>query len=404
MHREAASIADGQARTWLTTWLELHDFEVRVDPIGNVFGLRTFVPGAPSVLVGSHLDSQPHAGRFDGAYGVLAAAHAADHVSRLVAAGDLTARFNVAVVDWFNEEGSRFSPSMMGSSVFTGKLSVEDAHETRDASGSSVAESLEAIGFLGTDRSPEVCSYAEIHVEQGKEMAEDGITIGVVESNWAAVKFSVVVTGEQAHTGSTRMHDRRDALYGASLFVARLRQLADEFAAGELHTSVGKLTVTPNSPVVVASRVDLLADVRSLDEELLQVAMARIEEIVAEIEDEANVEFELHESHRWGVQSYPATGVELSEDILGSSPYSFARTVTLAGHDSTNMKDVVPTVMLFVPSEGGISHNEQEYTKDADLIAGVDAIARVTARLVAGDLVDGSAEPFVSPLNDKATQ
>lgn len=382
--RQAGTTSDGQARTWFTTWLRMHHFDVSVDAIGNIYGLATFVPGAPYVLLGSHLDSQPTAGAYDGAYGVLAAAHAAHRLAAAVDAGELDPTFNVAVVDWFNEEGSRFSPSMMGSSVFTGKMDLATALVTRDTAGVSVGEALDTIGYRGSDSPPTIASYLEIHVEQGKEMAANGTTIGLVESNWAARKFSVSVLGDQAHTGSCPMEDRHDALLGAGLFVARLRALADEFPAGLLHTSVGQLTVTPNSPVVVASRVDLLADIRSADEETLAAANQRVQAIIAGIEQEAKVEIVLTETHHWGVQRYQEAGLQLCERVLSGTGLTHARTVTLAGHDSTNLKDVVPSIMLFVPSEGGISHNTREYTTDEDLMAGAEALEQILREAVAG--------------------
>lgn len=389
--REAATIADGQARVWLTAWLQLNGFDVQIDPIGNLFGLATLVPGAPYVLLGSHLDSQPTAGRFDGAYGVLAAAHAARGVLASATSGRFAPRFNLAIVDWFNEEGSRFAPSMMGSSVFTGKLPLETALAVVDHRGVAVAEALTSIGQLGTATAPDVVAYAEIHVEQGRGLAETGVTIGIVESNWAARKFSVLITGEQAHTGATRMSDRRDALFGASLFVVALRELADEFEVGDLHTSVGRLDVRPNSPVVVPREVLLLADIRSAHATVLERADARLAEIVSEIERHSRTSITIAETHAWPVQPYQAEGVQLAERVLAQTPYSHVRTVTLAGHDSTNLKDVVPTVMLFVPSEGGIAHSELERTKDSDLLAGVDALTAVAAELASGALTSTGA-------------
>jgi N-carbamoyl-L-amino-acid hydrolase len=393
--REAATISDGQARTWLTTWMRMNGFDVRVDPIGNIYGMRTFVPGAPYILLGSHLDSQPTAGAFDGAYGVLAAAHAAQRVAAAIEAQETIPAFNLAVVDWFNEEGSRFAPSMMGSSVFTGKMTLADAHAIQDASGITVLQALETIGFKGQDTPPTIAAYLEIHVEQGKDLAASGTAIGLVESNWAARKFSLTVLGDQAHTGSCPMEDRKDALLGASLFVAKLRALADEFPRGQLHTSVGQLSVQPNSPVVVASRVDLLADIRSADEDTLAKANERVQQIVVEVAQLAHVQMQLHETHQWGIQRYQEAGIALCERVLSETGLSYRRTVTLAGHDSTNMKDVVPTVMLFVPSENGVSHNEREYTKDADLVAGVEALERILFEVTAGRAQEiiGNFEP-----------
>ena len=392
VHRLAGTAEDGHLRAWFRNWLELRDFTVAVDAVGNMFGLIEWNPGAPYVLVGSHLDSQPMAGRFDGAYGVLAAAHAAVRVRQDVAATGQTPPFNIAVVNWFNEEGARFQPSMMGSSVFTGKLSAEHVLAITDPDGVSVKQALTALGYRGTDAAPKTVAYAEIHIEQGRHLEENGVTIGLVDATWAAHKYSAVVRGEQSHTGSTVMADRRDALVGASRLIVALRDLADTFADSALHTSVGQLFALPNSPVVVASEVRMVLDLRSADAELLAEADARLHDLVAAIEKRDGVHIELTQAHFWGVQSYQAEGVDLARAVAGELGLSSQTMMTIAGHDSTNLKDVVPTVMLFVPSVDGISHNEGELTHDDDARAGVDMLTEVLARMCRGALQDAALQ------------
>lgn len=384
--RQAASVPDGEQRHWLTGLLETHGFTVTFDHAGNQWGLFEAVPGAPFVVAGSHMDSQPTAGRYDGAYGVLAAAHAA---IRLKAAwsepGSKAPKYNIAVVNWFNEEGSRFKPSMMGSSVYTGKLALDTALSTTDAAGISVRDALDALGCRGDFAGPKAVFCAEIHIEQGRSMERDGITIGLVSSNWAANKYEFVVHGEQAHTGSTVIEDRKDALLGASMLVVAARELANRFP-GVLHTSVGQLNVYPNSPVVVPSRVSLLLDLRSADETVLAEADTLLHGRIADIEALANISIEQHQSHSWPVTPYQPEGVELAAKVAADLGLSNKEVMTLAGHDSTNMKDLVPTVMLFVPSVDGISHNEHEYTNDEDIVAGLAMLTEVLQRLCAGAL------------------
>ncbi|WP_332760623.1 M20 family metallo-hydrolase [Pseudarthrobacter sp.] len=396
--RQAASVPDGEQRRWLAGLLESRGFTVRFDRAGNQWGLYEAVPGAPYVVLGSHMDSQPTAGRYDGAYGVLAAAHAAFRlVEKWVSAGpDSQPRFNIAVVNWFNEEGSRFKPSMMGSSVYTGKLDLETAMAITDAGGVSVRDALDAIGCRGDYEGPEAAFCAEIHIEQGRSMEREGVTIGLVHSNWAANKYEFVVHGEQAHTGSTVIADRKDALLGASMMVVAARELADKFP-GVLHTSVGQLTVYPNSPVVVPSRVSLLLDLRSADEVVLSEADALLHQRIMEIETLASVTVERNHSHSWPVSPYQPEGVELAAKVAADLGLSNKTVMTLAGHDSTNMKDIVPTVMLFVPSVDGISHNEHEYTTDEDIVAGLTMLTEVASRLCSGDLEPVSTEGNRTP-------
>ncbi|MGO2942109.1 MAG: M20 family metallo-hydrolase [Brevibacterium aurantiacum] len=384
--RQAASAADGEQRKWFAELLEKHGFSVHRDAIGNQFGLLELVPGAPYVLTGSHMDSQPTAGRFDGAYGVMSSAHACFAVADELRADPPKAKYNLAVINWFNEEGSRFKPSMMGSNVFTGKAELEAALATTDPQGVTVAEALDAIGERGDFTAPEIAAYAEIHVQQGRSMEEDGVTIGLVNATWAAHKYEFRVTGEQAHSGSTLMSDRRDALLGAARLVVAARDLVDDFDAGALHTACGELNVYPNSPVVVASEVGVLLDLRSPSAEVIAAAHDSLMSTVARVREEVGVDIEIVAEHSWDQNPYSEDGVELARSAAEDLGLTSARVMTVAGHDSTNMKDTVPTVMLFVPSVGGVSHSLQEFTKDEDLVSGLHHLTEVVRRLAAGAL------------------
>lgn len=383
VERQAATPEDGASRAWLRRWLSQRGFRVGNDRIGNMFGLYEFRPGAPYVLAGSHLDSQPRGGRYDGAYGVLAAAHAADRVRRRYA-GAAAPRFNVGVVNWFNEEGSRFAHSMMGSGVFSGKLALADALAYTDRQGITVERALRDLDELGNADIVDpagLAAFTEIHIEQGPVLDKEGIDIGLVSSTWAANKYDIVVHGAQAHTGATPMADRKDALYGAALIVVALRELADRFGE-ELHTSCGRLDVTPNSPVVVPAEVHLHLDLRSSAQTLLDQADTALRQRLAEIEVQADVRIERRVADRWQEAPYPDPGIELARDVAGELGFSSRVIRTRAGHDSTNLKGLVPTIMLFVPSVDGISHNELEYTHDRDLVHGVDLLTGVLDRLV----------------------
>lgn len=383
--RQAAGEADVAQRRWFAGLLAEHGLRVEYDRIGNQFGLLELVPGAPYVVVGSHMDSQPTAGKYDGAYGVLAAAHAAFRLADEWAGSAVGPRYNVAVVNWFNEEGSRFAPSMMGSSVFTGALPLQTALAVTDRAGVSVADALAPTGFLGDGDGPTAVCCAEIHIEQGRLLENAGSDIGLVTASWAASKYVVTVEGDQAHSGATVMEDRRDALYGAALLVVFARELADRFR-GILHTAVGQLDVYPNSPVVVASQVRLLLDLRCADESVLAEANRLLRDRLAEVERVAKVVIRQTLSHEWGINPYQPGGVELARSAAGRLGYSHREILTVAGHDSINMKEIVPTVMLFVPSVDGVSHNEREYTLDDNLVAGLDVLTDVVRRLANGEL------------------
>ncbi|NDO78052.1 hydantoinase/carbamoylase family amidase [Kocuria indica] len=383
VERQAATTADGLNRQWFAGWLTARGATVHYDAIGNQFGLFELRPGAPYVMVGSHLDSQPRAGRFDGAYGVLAGASVCAELYRAASSGETELTYNLCVVNWFNEEGCRFKPSMMGSLVHTGKLELDAALAITDVSGVSVWDALDALGQRGTDELPEAAAYVEIHIEQGKSMEENGHMIGLVHATWGARKYEFQVLGEQSHTGATLIKDRKDALLGASLLIAAARRVALEFG---VVTSCGELLIEPNSPVAVAREARLLIDLRSPDAETLDAADAAFGESVTRAASDANVEIRTLNRHAWDVKEYAPEGVALAERVVRELGLPYTRIMTLAGHDSTNVKDVLPTIMLFIPSHKGITHNEYEFTSDQDMLAGLDMLTATLTRVAQGEL------------------
>lgn len=381
VERLAGSQEHAQLREWLVDRFTAHGFSAHFDAIGNLFGLAELTPGAPYVLFGSHTDSQPLAGRFDGAYGVLAALHAASHVVADHRRDGTAPTYNIAIVDWFNEEGARFKPSMMGSGVFTGKLVLADALATRDRSGVTVSAALEATEMHGDFTPPPLAAYGEIHIEQGRSMDAAGATIGAVDATWSAYKYEIIVHGEQGHTGSARMSDRRDALLGAAHLVTAVHDLIDHFDVDALHTSVGEFTVAPNSPVTIAREVRLLADLRAESTVLLDEAFALLQARITEIEQHTRTGIEVVSRSIWQSGPFLQGGIRLIERAAAARDLTHRRVKTLAGHDATNMKDTTPTLLVFIPSVEGISHNEREYSTDPDMLAGLSVFEDVVREL-----------------------
>ncbi|WGH80855.1 M20 family metallo-hydrolase [Auritidibacter ignavus] len=390
--RQAGTSEDLETRSWLReVFAETGLTEVQ-DQIGNQFGVAELIPGAPYLLVGSHLDSQPLAGRLDGAYGVLCAVHAVHNTLNRLRAEGKTPAMNLAVVNWFNEEGSRFTPSMMGSSVYTGKMDLSDALATSDRNQVTVSEALQDEKVQRVEQGPEAAAYAEIHIEQGRNLENSGNTIGLVHATWGAKKFQVTLTGEQGHTGSTLMADRQDALYGAALMITAAHDVTEQFDEGLLHSSVAQLSLEPNSPVTLAREVVMNLDLRSPDSTVLEQAQHYLEEQRSTIEQRARVEIAMELTHSWDLNPYPSQGVELAREVAEGLELSHQEVMTVAGHDSTNMKDSVPTVMLFVPSIEGISHNEKESTTDEDMVAGAQMLSEVVYQMVTGSLASEAQE------------
>ncbi|GAA1768521.1 M20 family metallo-hydrolase [Kocuria aegyptia] len=386
--RQAGTAKDGEIRAWFRDWGAERGYPVRVDSIGNMFLLAEWTPGVPFVLIGSHLDSQPLAGRFDGAYGVVAAMHALQEIDAEVQAAGEKPPFNLAVVNWFNEEGARFAPSIMGSSVFVSLMDEADMLAVSDPSGTTVGEALESIGFLGTDSRPEVASYAEIHIEQGRILEREGIPLGAVDRSWYTQKLDIEVLGEQSHTGATSMADRRDALIAASKIVLMVHEVTKDFEEDALLSSVGQMHIEPNSPIVVPRRVHLVADLRSDSEEIVQAAratlLAGIDALTAEHPVDVNVrDFDVRPR-----RPFPEGGLELVEKLMADKGLSTRRLRTRAGHDAVAMSTQVPSVLLFVPSVDGVSHCEREFTEDEDLVTGLGALTEVARALVGGALQD----------------
>jgi beta-ureidopropionase / N-carbamoyl-L-amino-acid hydrolase len=382
--RQAATDEHRQASEWFTSWLQARSFEVKVDEIGNIFGLLEWHPGAPYVLAGSHLDSQPLAGRFDGAYGVLAAMHAADELRRRVAASGELPPFNLGVVSWFNEEGSRFKPSMMGSGVFAGIRALDTALASADPTGTTVTQALHAQGMAGTAEPPMAAAYAEIHIEQGRKLERHGADIGLVTGNWCARKYHVVVSGEQSHTGATLLTDRRDALLGAAHVITVAREVVERQEPGTALASVGEISVSPNVAGVIAREAELFLDVRSHRMDILEHVHQQIKVELSRIEEQFGVQIHLlHEDLRKAVVFSDKLIAVADESVrrLGLTPLEL---LTMAGHDSVNLTQKVPTVMLFIPSKDGISHNEREASDTSEMWAGVEVLREVLDQMSSG--------------------
>src|SRR5699024_5491958 len=202
-------------------------------------------------------------------------------------------------INWFNEEGSRFAPSMMGRSVFTEKLSLETALNTTGLSGTTVSEAIGRANWQPVQAYPVISEYAEIHVEQGKELEHAGNQVGLVTATWGARKFQLTVKGEQGHTGSTLMSDRKDALFRASLVIASVRRFTDQFEPGQLQASVSQLTLQPNSLVTIGREVIFNVDLRSPESIVLRSAQDELQCISESAESESKTEIQCDQTHHW---------------------------------------------------------------------------------------------------------
>ncbi|MCW5605825.1 MAG: M20 family metallo-hydrolase [Burkholderiales bacterium] len=380
VNRAAFSKEDIAARKLLIDWAHARGFSIAVDGIGNLFIRREGLePGLPPVITGSHMDSQPRGGRFDGIYGVLAGFEALEAIDE---AGVRT-RHAIEVVAWSNEEGGRFPPCTMGSAVHTGARPLEDFLDMKDNEGTllrdALAETLAATpeATKREFRSP-AAAYVEAHIEQGPLLENAGKTIGVVTGIQGLRWFNVEVFGKTDHAGTTPLALRQDALRDAVAIIHALHELTRD-SEDVLRFTVGRMLVTPNSTNSVASHVLFSIDMRHPDPATIDRLGRAVEPLAIEVARQCKVKVTptLHDDPC----VFDAQVVGAIENAAGELELPHMRLASGASHDAMYMARVCPTGMIFVPCEKGISHNEAENAKPEDLAAGAKVLAATLLQL-----------------------
>ena len=373
--RLALTDLDRQARDLFVGWCEDAGCIVRVDRMGNVFARRSGADDAPPpVMTGSHLDTQPLGGRFDGIYGVLAGLEVVQSLNdaKIETAGPID------VVVWTDEEGVRFTSGMLASAVFAGKVDVEEALAAADAEGRTMGEELARIGYAGNEPvgGYPVNAYIEAHIEQGPILESEGKTVGVVLGAQGQRCFEATVEGEEGHAGTLPMEMRRDALLGAARMIDALNGIAFRHDPHPVIT-VGALAVRPNSRNTIPGRATFSVDSRHPDDGVLAAVADEMRRACEGIAAEAGLGLGFKEtSHRPTVAFDPRciAAVRGAAERLAVAHRDIH---SAAGHDACNLAACAPTGMIFVPCEKGVSHNEKEYAKPEDLAAGCDVLLHV---------------------------
>jgi N-carbamoyl-L-amino-acid hydrolase len=337
------------------------------------------------VMTGSHLDSQPKGGRFDGAYGVLAGCEAVQAVRARMQASGETPLCNLAVVNWTNEEGARFQPSLLGSAVYTGQMQLDDALGRKDGDGVSVREALDDIHYAGAARFPTPDAYIELHVECAAVLEKNKERFGAITRHWGAVKYRLAFIGRQAHTGPTPMADRHDALLAAAHLISFIGALPGR-AAATLHTSVGRLEVSPNSPNVVPGEAVLFLELRSAEQSVLDWAEAEMLAAAAKAAEDVRVQQEVRFIDRRPVGFFDENLIKLAGDCAAELGLKTMRLDTIAAHDGICMIPLCPSLVMNVPSVGGVCHHPSEYTSPEDVELGAEILARMLHKLCAEGL------------------
>ena len=364
---------------WLGGRMREIGLEVEVDAAGNVLGKWPAGTGK-AVLVGSHLDTVPNGGRYDGALGVLAALEA----FRVLQARALEPRQPLWLVSFTDEEGARFGTALFGSRAFVGE-DLSGLGDRRDRDGVSLREAMRALGF-DFERLPEgrgidgVDAYLELHIEQGPVLEEAGVDVGIVTAIVGLVGLQARLLGEANHAGTTPMEARRDALVGAARAVIALREEAR--SRSDLTANVGSLSVEPGGSNVVPGACQFSIDVRSPTPDGLAHAERFVRETLARIAAEERLELEIRETFRLAPAPLHPGLQETLERAAELESASYLRLPSGAGHDAMVLARHVPTAMLFVPSRGGLSHSPEEFTPPEQCELGARVLARALELLV----------------------
>ncbi|WP_312130145.1 Zn-dependent hydrolase [Diaphorobacter nitroreducens] len=371
--RIALTDLDRQGRDLFVQWAREAGCSIRIDAIGNIFARRAGADDSLApVMTGSHIDTQPTGGKFDGNYGVMAGLE----VVRTLNAAGVRTRAPIEVAVWTNEEGSRFVPVMMGSGVFAGAFTLEHALAQRDAQGVSVAEALATIGYAGqAGAAPAVGAYFEAHIEQGPVLENHERVIGVVQAALGQRWYDVTVQGMEAHAGPTPMELRQDALLAASALVAEVNRIALD-RLPHARGTVGSLEVHPNSRNVIPGRVKLSVDLRAPDDAQLLDMDAALRAACARIAAERGLAIDVEQVVYFPPQPFTPHLVEAVRANAADLGYSSMDVVSGAGHDAVYVARVAPAAMIFVPCADGISHNEIEDADPAHLEAGCNVLLR----------------------------
>jgi N-carbamoyl-L-amino-acid hydrolase len=369
--RLALSDEDKRARDRMVTWMKGAGLNVSVDRMGNIFAERPGAAARAPVMMGSHVDSVPTGGKYDGQLGVLCALE----VIRTLNDGNVQTRHPLTLAIFTNEEGARFQPAMIASGVMAGKIPLEDAYNARDRNGIRLVDELERIGYLGSEPCVPrpIRAYLELHIEQGPFLEEEGLSVGVVEGIVGISWSRLTLSGLQDHAGPTPMRIRHDALVAAADVVRAVRAIPDRVSP-EMVATVGRLDVSPNITNAIPGRVSLSVDIRDPRDPNVSRALRLLDQAVKDAALAEGVGGELE--NYWRVPPTPfdpevVAAVERAAKTLGAR---HRRIRSGAGHDAQYMAAICPTGMIFVPSRNGRSHCEEEFTPMDDIEQGANTL------------------------------
>lgn len=361
LRRLALDAADAEMRRLFIRWGEAAGYGVTVDRLGDIFLHRAGADDSLApVLIGSHLDTQAAGGRYDGIVGVLAGLEVLRSLDDL----GVETRRPVEVVNWTNEEGARFTPPMMASQVFAGRQTEDWALARTDDDGVTVAEALESAGFTG--EAPvggrPIDSYFELHIEQGPELEAAGVPVGIVTGGYVARGMRLSIQGDNAHSGPTPMHKRRNALVGAATAAVAVDEIGWRYAHADGKATIARLEAWPNKPGILSSEATLFIDFRSPDAETTAAMEAEVRAALPDCARRSRTEIAIAEDWTFGGPAFDPTLMDLCRETARRLGIETLDLMSQAGHDAYHLSHLCPSVLLFTPCEGGVSHNEREAT------------------------------------------
>lgn len=380
LHRLTLSDADREVRDWFTEQMKAEDLDIRIDEFGNMFGRRAGADsGAEPVLVGSHLDSQPYGGIYDGALGIVAALE----TIRTLNDQNIETRRPIEIVNWTNEEGSRYQPTMQGSGVWTGELDIESQYDTTDEEGNRLEDELQRIGYKGKHPAKpqeDYDSYLELHIEQGPQLEEAGADVGIVTDMVGITWGHIIFQGQANHSGTTPMRSRNDALVGAADVITAIRRLSGTLGERTVSTT-GSLSVEPDSINVIPEEVQFTWDIRDPNDEIIRIAVERIRAETEAAAKREELKFECEELTRTQSIKFSNRCVIAVKNAVDSLGYDGLHLTSGAVHDASHLASVCDAGMVFAVSEGGKSHTEEEYTNWEDCYAAAASLGNAAVEI-----------------------
>ena len=375
--RLALTDSDKEGRDLLCRWMREEDLDVKIDPLGNIFGVRDGSdPSELPVMMGSHIDTVRDAGMFDGVYGVLGGLE----VMRTLNQNKVSTRRPLALAAFTNEEGARFQPDMMGSLYYTGTVGLEELMSAKDDGGLTVREELERIGYKGNETVRAGC-YIELHIEQGPRLHAAGLPIGVVEGIQGLAWWTGEYCGESNHAGSTPMEMRKDALLAAAELASEAEKLALRLGKGSVST-MGRISPKPDIINIVPGKCSFTLDFRQFESGLFEEGKREVERLITSCAEKRGLKCYFKKSAEAPPVVFDCRMAGLIERTASMLGLDSKRMISGASHDAQFLSPFCPAVMIFVPSKGGRSHCPEEWTEAKDLENGCNVLLHSVLELV----------------------